>query len=272
MRTATALLFVVAFAVLTFSSTASAQAGAGVNNTLYNKLASSVGPGGPAPVHDMTGAWTAQSLSARAGDPVPTMTPLALQRFNLNKSEAKVGIASSNDPWKTCDPFGIPRGLVEETRGVAFSPTSGKMIVLHQYQKIWRDVWMDGRPLPKGIDTKGGPESRWYGYSVGYWDGDYTLVIDTVGADDRSWLDGAGHPHSAEAHVQERYTRVDRNHMDYSVTIDDPKMYAKPFLLGTNKYLLIPTQEMEEQFCIPSEALGYLDTIAIPSDIPKDKK
>jgi hypothetical protein len=271
MRTATVALVVI-LAGLAFSPAAGAQAGAGGNNTLYNKLNGSVGPGGPAPRRDMAGAWTAQTLSARPGDPVPPMTPLGTQMFSVNKSEAKFGIPSSNDPWKTCDPFGIPRGLAEETRGVAFSQMPGKIVVLHQYQKIWRDVWMDGRALPKGIDTKGGPESRWYGYSVGHWEGDYTLLIDTVGADDRSWLDGAGHPHSADAHVQERYTRVDQNHMDYRVTVDDPKMYTKPFLLGINKYLLIPTQEMEEQFCVPSEALSYLDTIAIPSDIPKDKR
>jgi hypothetical protein len=271
MRTTTVVLVVV-LAVLISSTVANAQAGAGVNNTLYNKLNGSVGPGGPAPVHDMNGAWTAQSLSARRTDAVPEMTLLGVQRFNLNKSEAAVGIAASNDPWKTCDPFGIPRGLVEETRGVAFSQMAGKIVVLHQYQRIWRDVWMDGRELPKIIDAKGGSESRWYGYSVGHWEGDFTLVIDTVGADDRSWLDGAGHPHSADAHVQERYTRVDRNHMDYSVSIDDPKMYTKPFVLGVNKYLLIPTQETDEQFCVPSEALSYLDMIAVPSALPKDKK
>jgi hypothetical protein len=270
MRATAALVVVVA--VLAYSSVAKAQAGAGTNNTLYNKLNSSVGPGGPAPARDMSGAWTAQSLSARRTDEVPPMTPLGMQRFNLNKSEAAVGIPASNDPWKTCDPFGIPRGLVEETRGVAFSQMPGKIVVLHQYQRIWRDVWMDGRELPKNIDAKGGPESRWYGYSVGHWEGDYTLVVDTVGADDRSWLDGAGHPHSADAHVQERYTRVDRNHMDYTVSIDDAKMYTKPFVLGVNKYLLIPTQETDEQFCVPSEALSYLDLIAVPSALPKDKK
>jgi hypothetical protein len=270
MRTLSAVLF--ALSVLAISPSMWAQAGAGVNNTLYNKLNSSVGPGGPPPVHDMSGAWTAQSLSARAGDPVPEMTPLAMQRFAANRSEAKFGITASNDPWKTCDPLGIPRGLVEETRGVEFAQLPGKIAILHQYSRIWRDVWMDGRSLPKGVDTKGGPPSLWYGYSVGHWEGDYTLVVDTVGADDRTWLDGAGHPHSADAHVQERYTRVDRNHMDYSVTIDDPKMYAGPFVLGTNKYLYIPDQQTEEQFCIPSEALTYLDTIAAPSDLSKGKK
>jgi hypothetical protein len=258
--------------VVFYASIARAQAGAGGNNTLYNKLSQSVGPGGPPPVRDMSGLWTAQSLSARDSDPIPQMTPLAMERFKENRSEAKFGIVASNDPWKTCDPFGIPRGLVEETRGIAFAQMSGKIVLLHQYQKIWRDIWMDGRQLPKNVDARGGPPSRWYGYSVGHWEGDYTLVIDTVGADDRSWLDGAGHPHSVDAHVQERYTRVNHNYMDYSVTIDDPKMYAKPFVLGKNKYLLVPGQETEEQFCIPSEMLSYVQTIAVPSDKSEEKK
>ncbi len=249
---------------LGFSSIALGQAGAGSNNTLYNKLKSSVGTGGPAPSRDMNGAWTAESLSARKGDPVPPMTPLGQQKFSLNKPESKFGIAGSNDPWRTCDPFGVPRGLVEEIRGVEFAQLPGKIVVLHQYSRIWREVWIDGRELPKNVDAKGGPDSRWYGYSVGHWDGDNTLVIDTTGSDDRTWIDGAGHPHSVDAIVEERYTRVDHNHMEMTVTLNDPKIYTKPFVLGTNNYLWIPSQETEEQFCVPSEALAYTNIIAIP--------
>jgi hypothetical protein len=263
---------IVAFgAVVAFSSAAMAQAGAGGNNTLYNKLNKGVDTGGPAPRRDLSGAWTGESLGAKKADDVPPMTALGQKMFSLNKPERTFGTAGSNDPWKTCDPFGIPRGLIEEIRGVAFAQMPGKMVVLHQYQKIWRDVWTDGRELPKNVDTKGGPESRWYGYSVGHWDGDYTFVIDTTGSDDRSWLDTAGHPHSVNAHIQERYTRVDRNHMEMTVTVDDPKIYAMPFVLGTNKYLWIPTQETEEQFCVPSEALAYSDIIAAPAAGAKAK-
>jgi len=255
---------------LALASVALGQAGAGSNNTLYNKLNSSAGTGGAAPPHDLNGAWTGESLGAMKADPIPPMTPLGQQRFSINKPESKFGVAGSNDPWKTCDPFGIPRGLVSEIRGVEFAQMPNRMLVLHQYQKIWREVWTDGRALPKNVDN-GGPESRWYGYSVGHWDGDYTFVIDTTGADDRSWIDGAGHPHSVDALVEERYTRVDRNHMEMSVTLNDPKIYTKPFVLGTNRYLYIPSQESEEQFCIPSEALAYIDIIATPAANSKAK-
>jgi hypothetical protein len=248
-----------------------AQAGAGGNNTLYNKLEKGVTAGGAAPRRDLSGAWTGQSLGAQKADDIPPMTALGQKMFSVNKPERKFGTAGSNDPWKTCDPFGIPRGLVEEVRGIAFAQMPGKIVVLHQYNRIWRDVWMDGRPLPKNVDAPGGPPSTWYGYSVGHWEGDYTLVIDTTGSDDRTWLDSAGDPHSADAHITERYTRLDHNHMQMTITVDDPKIYAKAFVLGTNKYLLIPTQETEEQFCIPSEALVYSSTIADPAFGVKSK-
>jgi hypothetical protein len=132
---------------------------------------------------------------------------------------------------------------------------------------------MDGRDLPKNIDSKGGPDSRWYGYSVGHWEGENTLVIDTVGSDDSSWLDPRGYPHSVDAHIQERYTRVDHNHLQMTVTIDDPKIYTKPFVLGTSSFRWVPTQETDEQICVPSEAITYVNTISIPAvgESPKAK-
>jgi hypothetical protein len=90
-------------------------------------------------------------------------------------------------------------------------------------------------------------------------------VIDTVGSDNRSWLDTSGHPHSVDAHVQERYTRVDHNHLEMTATVDDPKLYTKPFVLAKAKFRWIPTQETEEQLCVPSEAITYFNSIALPS-------
>lgn len=148
----------------------------------------------------------------------------------------------------------------------------GKVVLLDQYQKIWRDIWMDGRELPKNVDTKDGPPSTWYGYSVGHWDGDYTLVIDTTGSDDRSWLNGQGYPHTVDAHVEERYTRVDHNHMQLTVTVDDPKIFTKPFVFVTSGFMWIPSQQIEEQMCVPSEAISYMQTIGIPAAGGSPKK
>jgi len=252
-------------AALSFSPAAMAQAGNALGNTLYNQLeAKDPSSGGPAPKRDLSGAW-AGPLNATTSEELPPMTPLGEKLFSLNKPERQYGTANSNDPLNTCDPLGMPRDLVFETRGLAFSTMPGKIVLLHQYQKIWRDVWMDGRELPKNFDTKGGPASRWYGYSVGHWDGDYTLVIDTSGSNDESWLDTSGHPHSVDARVEERYTRLDHNHMEVVVTVNDPKLYTKPFVLAKAKFRWIPNQETQEQMCIPSEAITYFNTIAAPS-------
>ena len=251
-----------------FSSAAMAQTGpAGTKDSLYNgnRLKPDPTPGGPAPIHDLSGSWAGNLTPQRPE--VPALTPFGQKLFSVNKPEPKVGTGHSNDPLNTCDPLGIPRNLEYETRGLAFG-TMGpdRILVLHQYQRIWRYVWMDGHhKLPTSIDTKDGVPSRYYGYSVGHWDGDFTLVIDTVGSNDQSWVDNAGHPHTVDAHIQERYTRVDHNHIDFTVTIDDPKVYTKPFVLAKNEYRWIPDQEAEEQFCIPSEMMRYTNIITEPA-------
>src|ERR1700676_143767 len=281
MRHLIAGVFVALIAALTFSPVAMGQAGRGeagsvpagsvqagagaLDNTLYNKLEKDPSTGGPAPKRDLNGVW-AGPLNAVASEQIPPMTPLGKQRFSLNKPEATFGTAGGNDPLKTCDPLGLPRNLVFETRGIAFSTMPDKVVVLHQYQRIWRDIWTDGRELPKIVDAKGAPESRWYGYSVGHWDGDYTLVVETNGMDDRTWIDKRGYPHSADMRVEERYKRVDHNTLEVTITIDDPKIYTKPFVTATNRFRWIPNQQDEEQLCVPSEALEYLKIIADPAD------
>jgi hypothetical protein len=126
---------------------------------------------------------------------------------------------------------------------------------------------MDGRALPKAVDVKGAPESRYYGYSVGHWENDNTLVVDTTGLDERAWLDEAAHPHSAMAHIQERYVRADQYNIQLTVTVDDPKFYTKPWTFMRANLYWMKAQEFAETICVPSEALDYLDKLAKPSGI-----
>ena len=219
------------------------------------------GPGEPAPRRDLYGAW-AGPIGAKRGEE-PSFTPAGLARFKLNIPGTFS--TDSNDPYLKCDPWGFPRNLLQESKGLAFSQMPDRIIMVSQYDRIGRIVWMDGRELPKNVGAKGGPKSRWYGYSVGHWDGDYTLVVNTNGLDVRSWLDQAGHPHSADMRVEERYTRVSYNVLETTVTVDDPKFYTKPFVLLTNTYRWIPSQfpafetvgEFDEQFCVPSDMDEY---------------
>jgi hypothetical protein len=93
----------------------------------------------------------------------------------------------------------------------------------------YRQIYLDGRKLPKD------PNPTWLGYSVGHWEGD-TLVVESAGFNDRTWLDRAGHPHSENLRVTERFQRADFGHMQYQVTFDDPETLMKPlsFTLAVN--------------------------------------
>jgi hypothetical protein len=223
------------------------------------------GPGGPAPKHDVFGSWAGRR--GGGGQPSP-YTPAGQARFKLNKPGTYS--STTNDPWMVCDPFGFPRNLLQESNGIAFSQMPDRIVITSQYNRTARIVWMDGRELPKNVGAKGGPKYRWYGYSVGRWDGDYTLVVDTNGLIDTTWLDQPGHPHSSDMHVEERYTRVSYNVLETKVTVEDPKYYTKPWVLIPNKiYRWIPsneadfgtTGEFDEQFCVPSEMSEYNKTI-----------
>ena len=86
---------------------------------------------------------------------------------------------------------------------------------------------------------------------MGRWEGD-TLVVDAAGFNDKSWLDVMGHPHSEEMRIQERFHRRDYGHMDLSVTIDDPKMYTKPFTIRVTE-VLIPDSDVIETVCNEGE-------------------
>jgi len=86
---------------------------------------------------------------------------------------------------------------------------------------------------------------------------------DTVGSDERSWLDNVGHPHSIDLRVQERYTRVNHNTLEVTITINDPKAYTKPFVITKSSFKWIPRQTTRNT-CVPSEEAEYLKLIAIP--------
>ena len=239
--------------------------------TLFEKLMAENKPSAPAPKRELNGAWT--GAVGQVGHNFPPYTPLGAQRAKLNKPEPVYHLANTNDPLMTCDPLGFPRNVINETRGMRFAQLPDRMIILYQYQKTWREVWTDGRPLPESIDTKDGAPSRWYGYSVGHWEGDYTFVIDSVGMDDRSWLDPSGHPHSVDMHVQERYTRMDHDTLHMTVTIEDPQIYTAPFQELTDvPFKWIPSQELEEQLCVPSEAIAYMNIIGRPNGAPDPAK
>ncbi len=229
-------------------------------------------PVGPAPKQDLTGTWVGP-LSVVMG-PYPAMTPAGQAAFKRNKpikraSDNATEVEPNNDPYAICDPLGFPRDLLNHwlssRGGIAFQPAANRMLILFEQQRVWREVWMDGRQLPAKVDAAGAPDSRFYGYSIGHWDGDNVFVIDTVGLDPRSWLDEAGLPHTNAVKLQERWTRVDQYHLEATVTVDDPQYFTKPFQLMKTAYYWKKDQNVEEELCLASDALEYRDRQAGPS-------
>ena len=235
-------------------------------------------PPGSAPKRDLSGAWVGPGTSNKP-DPVPPMTSagqaIVTQRkaygsaTNLGGNDGPPG--ASNDPAITCDPLGFSRNVltyaITNRGGVLFGSAPNRILIAYEQQRLWREIWMDGRALPKAVDVRGAPESRYYGYSVGRWENDNTLVIDTTGLDERAWLDQAGHPRSAMAHIQERYTRLDQYNIQLTVTVTDPKFYARPWTFMRANLYWMQAQEFPETLCVPSEAIEYRDTLAKPSGV-----
>ena len=220
--------------------------------------------GGPAPRRDLTGIWDAggagiggaAQAAERAAAQAP-FTPLGEQMARLNKpgnGSRSVPVAEINDPLSTLgDPSGFPRLVTFELRPVQIVHTPNQVLMLYMFEKRWRVIWTDGRELPRD------PDPRWYGYSVGRWEDDTTFVVQTVGMDDRTWVDNSGSPHSTGLRVEERYRRVSQNTLELTVTIDDPKVYTKPWL-ARNRLplkLLPPNTDVMEMIPSASESAAY---------------
>jgi hypothetical protein len=200
------------------------------------------------------------------GSPAPPMTAWGQEQFNAHKPSSREAPASrrvppalGNDPLGTCDPLGYPRNL----GGGPFEmvQTPGKIVQIFENGRRLREIWTDGRKLPADLDP------RWYGWAVGHWEGD-TLVVDSTGYDERTWLDGAGYPHSEGMHLQERYSHPDAMTLEITMTLDDPKAYAKPWVGRKQTYrLLLPKGLMvlDEIFCVPSEEQSFNEGVRNPA-------
>ncbi len=234
-----------------------------------------IGDGGPAPKRSLVGTWAGpgSGMAVPRGDNVenpkaPPFTPLGQQLFDMNKPIGRYSPAGTNDPHtRYCDPYGFPQNMTNEIRGLQIAEMPNKMIFMIQYMDIWREVWMDGRALPTNVGGSGpnALDPRYNGYSVGHWEDDYNFVVETVGLNDQTWATKAGHPHSLEAKVIERYTRVSKNDMKLHITMIDPKIYTAPFEIGTINFRWVPNQQLDEWLCIPSEVLEYLQTMGDPA-------
>jgi hypothetical protein len=153
----------------------------------------------------------------------------------------RAGNSLRDNPLIRCQPVGVPR-LVAYTHPFKIVQQQDLVVILYEAQTMFRQIHLDGRPLPPP-DV----QPTWMGYSVGRWEGD-TLVVETTGFNDRSWLDGGGRPHSADMRVVERLTRRSAGRMDIAVEIHDPKTFARPVMYVQPQHLL-PDTDLIEHVC-----------------------
>lgn len=259
MRRHLALLVVAALAVFA-SALASAQMAPWNNAGLAGPPAAS---SAPAPRRDLSGTWDAGNAGIQpTGHVAAPFTALGEQMARANKpgnGSRLVSVTDDNDPLSTMgDPTGFPRIVLYELRPFQIVQTSNQVLILYMFEKRWRVIWTDGRALPAN------PDPRWYGYSVGRWVDDNTLVVQTVGTDDRTWLDNAGNPHSTSLRTEERYHRVNQQTMELTVTLDDPLVYMKPWVaVDKLRINLMPNgSDLMEMIPSASEAAAYRRVIA----------
>jgi hypothetical protein len=158
------------------------------------------------------------------------------------EGEARQQRLKSYFPSALCLPLNIV-GLAAAQPSKIFSNV-GEVVILYEVQTLYRQIFVDGRPLPND------PNPAWLGYSVGKWDGD-TFVVETSGFNDRVPVPG-GRPHSDALHITEHFRRRNFGHLQIEYTIDDPKIYAKRWTVKQNLHLT-PDTELLEYICNENE-------------------
>jgi len=202
-------------------------------------------------------------------------TPEGRKAFMANKptfGTTMVPSAASIDPVPGCDPQGFPRMALHNFRTSWIMQNPKNIVILYEFNKKWRTIWTDGRSMPKlvdgGVEIDGKyREPRWLGYSVGKWIDDYTLEVVTVGMmpEDRVWLDNTGRPISDQAKVTETFRRLSDGSLEWSETIEDPKMYTKPW--QTMKLPLTKQNgriDLVNRYCSPAEIDAYNEVYGNP--------
>jgi hypothetical protein len=159
-----------------------------------------------------------------------------------NRGPHAVTLPHTNDSVLTCFPPGVPR-IYSIGLGLPFEIVQipGRVIMIFEYDHFVREIFTDGRPHPADLNL------TWMGDSIGTWDGE-TLVVDTIGFNDKTWLDQLGHPHSDALHVIERLRRVSPDSMTDDITMDDPKTYRKPWVARI-VFDFRPDWKIEEHVC-----------------------
>jgi hypothetical protein len=176
---------------------------------------------------DLSGIWTPdRNFIYDINDALKKDDKLPIQDWALRLTKERL---SKDDPEAQCLPAGVPRQAPYPWR--ILQADSHIFFLFEGNIHTYRQIFTDGRKHPDD------PDPTWYGHSTAKWDGD-TLVVDSVGFNDKFWFDFAGHPHTEKLHVIERFRRPDFDHLEYETVIDDPGAYTRPFtMFGKSTYM-----------------------------------
>jgi hypothetical protein len=227
-----------------------------LSSVLHAQTAGQPGAAKPAagtPPLDLSGVWEANMpglpWAAYSFSPsIPPMTPWGKQRYlSAKPSYGPRAVDDSTDYVNPttgkdvgCLPPGVPRIYIQPFL-FEIVETPGRVIQLFEFDHHMRQIFTDGRQHPKD------PDLTWMGHSIGRYEGD-TLVIDTIGFNDKTWIDRGGLPHSDQLHVIERIRRPSSDALEINITIDDPKTYTKTWS-GYRNFKRRPTWNIEEFIC-----------------------
>ena len=245
---------------LTMASIAAPQDGAAPAGRGRGRGAPRRGPAGPVPLlsdgkPDLSGVWNGQQIVAQTGGvaatgpgssgQAPPMLPWAV------KVQAdRAAILFADDYEARCLPGGPPR--IPPYHISLFSTPKLVLMLFEGNTHMYRQFFVDGSDHPKNL------KPTFYGDSRAHWEGD-TLVVETIGFNDISWIDGLGHPHTTQMHLTEKFHRPDYGNLSIDVTIDDPGTYTQPWIM--HRVTTIETgMEMTEYVCNENnQDPGHLD-------------
>jgi hypothetical protein len=182
------------------------------------------------------GVWLPAHVADLGSNSDVRFQPWAKLKFQENYAMQR------NDLDLRCLPPGVPR-ITLMARPFEIVQTPNRILFVYEGgAHVFRQVWVDGRAHPKD------PNPNWLGHSIGHWEGD-ALVVDSVGFNDRTWLDDAGHPHTEQLHVIEKYSRTGPLTMKYDVAIDDPGAYTQSWT-SSNTLSFRPGERLAEDICL----------------------
>ena len=189
---------------------------------------------------DLSGIWRSVSnrylMDLSGGSNQVVFQPWARSLYEQRRASNGKG-----RPSERCLPRGVPGMMLARDQPWKVVQTPGAVTILFHESLHYRQIFTDGRPFPDDAAP------TWMGYSIGRWDGD-TLVAETIGLTEETWLDERGHPHSDALRVTERFRRRTAAAMDVDITIDDAKAYTRPWTV-TARFERVPGADLGEEVC-----------------------